>query len=128
MISMEPSQQYDMLVQSLRLVAVSAEEQIASLPDFVSVTDEIVSGYGDAFLLVPQLERAGRIAAEAAGVLRRLDELFGSMPEDEALADAESLAVHPFWAEARLLATEALDKLGEEKRPPDFSATRWIPG
>jgi len=40
------------------------------------------------------------------------------MPDDPALAEPESLKDQSLWAEARRLAGTALDKLGEEKRPP----------
>jgi len=123
-----PNDQYILLLDSVLLVAAPADDQVSALPDFVCITDEVSTTFGDAFLLVPQLERAGLIATEAAHALKALDEFFERMPDDPALAEPESLKDHPFWAEARRLAGAALDKLGEEKRPPRMSGTEWVRG
>lgn len=123
---MTPKDQYSLLLDSVLLVAASADDQVSALPDFVCVTDEVASTFGDAFLLVPQLERAGLVAAEAAHALRALDEFFERMPDDRPLAEPESLKDHPFWTEARRLAGIALNKLGEERRPPQLSGTEWV--
>jgi len=125
---MTPKEQYDLLIGSVLLVAASADEQVSTLPDFVVVTDEVATTFGDAFLLVPQLERAGLVSSEAASALRELDEYFESMPDDDRLADPASLHDHPFWEEARRLATDALAKLGEAKRPPKLPGTTWVRG
>ena len=68
------------------------------------------------------------MSSDAAVALKRLDAFFEAMPEDEALAEAEGLATHPFWAEARTLAQVPLRLLGEEVRPPDLSGIRWVKG
>jgi hypothetical protein len=70
------------LVDSLRLAAAAPEQQISALPDFVSVTDEVGTTFGSAYLLVPQLEEFGRISADAAIALKRLDDFFEAMPKD----------------------------------------------
>ncbi len=123
---MTPENQYNLLLDSILLVASSADEQLSSLPDFVVVTDEVATTFGDAFLLVPQLERAGIISTDVVSALRKLDSHFNRMPDEDALMDPASLRDHPFWEEARRLATEALAKLGEEKRPPNLSGTIWV--
>ncbi|RME59610.1 hypothetical protein D6779_03840 [Candidatus Parcubacteria bacterium] len=115
-----------MLVDALQLVAAPAEEQVSSLPDFVCVTDEIAMTFGDAYLLVPQLERAGLVPPDAAALLKHLDDYFEAIPKDESLAKVESLDSHPFWAGARTLAEKALRLLGEERRPPNFSGIKWV--
>lgn len=125
---MSPDDQYRLLVDALRLVAASSEEQLSRLPGFVCVTDEVVTLFADAYLLVPQLERVGKLSPEAARALRRLDDFFESMPEDESLADPASLSSHSFWSRARALASRALEQLGEEERSPDVSGTTWITG
>jgi hypothetical protein len=45
---MTPEDQYRLLVDALRLVAASADEQVYSLRDFVCVTDEVATTFGDA--------------------------------------------------------------------------------
>lgn len=123
---MTPDEQYQLLVDALRLVAASPEEQVSSLPDFVCKTDEVVLTFGDAYLLVAQLQRAGFVSSDAAVGLKRLDAHLEAMPTDKSLAEAESLGTHAFWEQARTLAGEVLQLLGEEKRPPDLSGTTWV--
>ncbi len=116
------------LVDSLLLVLASADEQVSALPSFVCVADEVATTFGSAFLLVPQLERAGLVFADAGYAPIVLDEFLERMPDDAGLEDAESLARLPFWAEARRLAKLALDKLGEKWRPPKLSGVVWVRG
>ncbi|REJ94637.1 MAG: hypothetical protein DWQ35_07860 [Planctomycetota bacterium] len=122
---MTPEQQYHSLVESVRLIAASKEEQLSALPDFVSATDEIAGCYGDAYLLVPQLVRGGLIRVEAVESLKRLDDWFEDMPVDGSIASVASLDTHEFWERARQLAADALSKLGEDKRPPNLSHIFW---
>jgi hypothetical protein len=124
---MTSKEQYNIVVESLRLVATSAEQQQAALPDFASLTDEVATTFGDAFLLVSQLEQAGFVSEVASAALRRLDAFLGCMP-NENIADPESLKTHEFWARARVLASEALDALGEENRPPQLGWIAWLSG
>jgi len=120
--------QYEMLVDSLRLAAASAKEQVEALPEFVSVTDEVGTTFGNAYLFVPQLVEVGRVSTRAAIALKRLDDFFEAMPKDGSIAPDETLRNHPFWAEARRLAAEALEALGEEKRPPNLEGVAYVPG
>ena len=124
---MAPNEQYNLLIESLLLAAASASEQVSALPDFVVVTDEVASTFGDAFLLVPQLERAGLASRDAVTTLQELDEHFKHTPDDT-IASPSSLHDHPYWEKARRLATDALAKLGEEKRPPKLQDATWIRG
>ena len=123
---MKPDEQYQLVVESLRLLAVPAIDQLDALPDFVVVTDEIVSTFGDAFLLVPQLERSGLIAAAGGAAIRKLDAWLDSMPTDGSIADASTLASSEFWARTRTLAAQALGALGEVVRPPSLYQTTWL--
>lgn len=125
---MTPNDQYNLLVDSVLLVAATADEQVSLFPEFVVVTDEIATTFGDASLLVPQLKRARLVSTEAAEALRELDDHFERMPDDDRLADPASLRDHPFWEEARRLATEAIAKLGEQKRALQLSGITWVRG
>jgi len=122
---MTPQQQYQILVQSLRLVAAPKDQQIAALPSFVFPTDEVATSFGDAFLLVSQLAEGGFITREAVEALTDLDRWFSSMPKDGSVAEVDSLESHNFWQTARELASNALAKLGEEKSPLDLSHIYW---
>ncbi len=114
---MKPEEQLEMLVDGLRLLAASADEQVQALPNYVCVTDEVISNFSDAYLLVDQLERAGLVDAAAADALKAVDDHLERMPEDDALAESVSLKSHPFWAEARRLALVALAAMGQPSGP-----------
>jgi len=117
---MTPRQQYDSLVESLRLVAAPYDEQVAAVPAFADLADEVATTFGDAYLLVPQLVRRGFVSEGAAGAIKRLDDWFCEMPRDGSVAGNNSLRYSPFWSAARVLACEALAALKEEMRPPDL--------
>lgn len=123
---MTAAEQYELVVDGLRLLAASGPDQLRALPGFVVVTDEILSTFGDAFLLVPQLERAGLIGDSGGAAIRELDAWLDSMPTDGSLAEASTLESHDFWAQARTLAGRALLSLGEEIRLPSLRQTTWV--
>jgi hypothetical protein len=125
-LTMTPEQQLRSVVESLRLVAAPAEQQLSVLPGFVSATDEVATTFGDAYLLVAQLVRQGTIGVEAATRLASLDEWFGHMPADGSIAEAESLKSHEFWRTARQLAMDSLRALKEEVREPNLSHLDWV--
>ncbi len=124
-MTMTPEQKLQTVIESLRLVAAPASVQLSVLPDFVSPTDEIATTFGDAYLLVPQLLRAGLINSKAAECISRLDEWFANMPMDGSIADPETLKNHAFWETARKLAAATLEALVEEVRDPNLSHISW---
>lgn len=125
---MTPEQQYEILVDSIQLLAASAAEQVSALPDYVCVTDEVVSNFGDAYLLVPQLERAGLVSESAATALKDLDNHLVAMPADDALMEASSLETHDFWTEARKRAASALRVLGVQQKEPSMRHVSYVEG
>ena len=125
---MKAEQQHESLVDSLRLLAASADTQIDVLPNFVVVTDEIVSTFEDAFLLLPQLERRSMVSPEAAEAVRRVDAWLDEIPDDGSIADASTLATHEFWARGRELARRALISMNEKIVPPRLQGTTWVKG
>ena len=114
---MTHTQQLEMLVDGLQLLAAEAEEQVKAVPDYACVTDEVISTFCDAYLLVPQLQKAGIINDVAVTALKAVDDYIERMPIDDSLADTASLESHPFWAEARNLASNALHALGMVVQP-----------
>ena len=123
---MNPQEQFDMLLDGLRLLAAAPDEQVRALPEFVCVTDEVLNNFSDAYLLVGQLRRAGLVDDQAAVALKRLDDHLERLPSDPTLAETASLSTHPFWAEARALASSALSAMGESTRPPVLRRTRYL--
>jgi hypothetical protein len=125
-MTVTPADQYQLLVASLRLVAAPPEAQVSALPDFVCLTCEISTIFRDACLLVPELERAKLVTADASAALRRLDDFLGEMPAEAEISNVEMLRSHWYWAEARRRAAEALVKLGEDERPPELPYITWV--
>jgi hypothetical protein len=119
-------QQYASLVESLQLVAATYSEQCQALPDFVDVTDEVGTTFGDAYLLVPQLVRGGMVSKEAAISLKELDDWFCEMPKDGSIVGLENLKNHEFWKHARILARYALGAIKENRRPPNLQHIHWV--
>jgi hypothetical protein len=128
MDTVTPAQQYQSLVESLRLVSASSTDQLQVLPCYVVATEEIVCIFSDSMLLLPQLERAGLVQPEGIYALRRVEEWVDSMPNDGSLTEASTLATHEFGERGRQLATEALKALGEEIRKPALTWMAWVPG
>lgn len=115
---------YKKLIESLKLVASSANIQTKSLPQFVVITDEIALTYHDAFLMLPQLKNMIPIAV--IDKLQKLDCLFDEMSEFESLWSIESLKEHVCWEECRALAKESLDALGVKYSEPDLSFMSFV--
>ena len=120
------NQRFRYVVESLRLVAAPAVQQMSVLPDFVSATDEVSTTFGDAYLLVPHLVAEGMIGSEAAALLASLDDWFARMLTDGSICGEDSLGTHEFWETARRLANAALRSLGEEAGKPDLSHIGWV--
>jgi hypothetical protein len=119
----------EMLVDALRLAALSPNEQIAALPDFVDVPFEIAQTYNDAWVLAPQIREAGLLTADQYASLERIDRLFEEM-SDASLEDLwtiEAVRKDPLWERSRELATEALSSLGRSTGRPRFEGITWIP-
>ena len=118
-----------MLVESLRLLAADADDQLAILPDFVVATDEVAEDFYNACLLLPQLEEGGMVDGGAGDVIRQVNGMFDSMPtmQHGSLADyAAQLKDHDFWACARVAAKEALLALNKEVVLPQLSHVTWV--
>jgi hypothetical protein len=119
----------EMLVDGLRLAALSPNEQIAALPDFVDVPYEIAQTYDDAWVLAPQIREAGLLTEEQYASLERIDRLFEEMrgASLESLWTIEAVREDPLWRRSRELATEALSLLGRSPGRPRFEGITWVP-
>jgi hypothetical protein len=127
----EPDPQWclQQVVDSLRLAALPAEEQIAALPDFVHVPAEVALLYDDAFRLVPQIRDAGLITNEQQESLVRINRLHGDMgtaTDKDWLWTVDAMRSDERWARSRRLAVEALAALGREAGTPRFEGTTWV--
>lgn len=126
----DPAALLEMVVDALRLVALPADEQIAALPDFVDVPDEVLQLYEDAWVLVPQIREAGLLSDEEHEALARLDRhhtTLAGIDEHDGFWTAEGMRNDERWARSRQLAREALDCLGRPLGKPAFRGVTWIP-
>ena len=115
---------YKSLVESLRLLASPYKEQERYLPEFVVVQDEVISLFGDAFLITPQLIEQGLLSNGAIASIIRCYNLM-----EMAIRNQES--PHEFktqesWKKVRELAGVTLEKMKEEFKEPDLSFVDWI--
>lgn len=69
---MELEVQYKIVIESLKLLSASYEEQRKSLPEFADVPDDVTSSFENAFLLLPQLIEEGRFSNEGIASLLRV--------------------------------------------------------
>ena len=118
-----------LLVDALRLAALPVDRQVAALPSFVHVPDEVALVFDDAWDLVPQVVDAGLMTPAQHEPVAALDDLFNEM-SDAADADdlwtIESMRTDPRWERARALARDALGRLGEPEGDPAFEGITWI--
>ena len=118
--------QYKSLVESLRLLASSYENQLSYLPDFVDIQDEVVTTFGDTFLLLPQLIESDFLSMKAIASIVRCFNWMDMTVRNESISDLESFKNHESWQKVRLFADKALEDMGEEKKKPDLSYINWI--
>ena len=117
------------LVDALRLVALPADEQVAALPPFVHVPDEIVLYYDDAFQRLPGVLEVGVLREDQAEPLRALDELFAEMtdaPDKAWVWTLPAVENDQRWARTRTLAVAALTAVGAVPDQPQFASTVWM--
>lgn len=118
--------QYKSLVESLRLLAGSYENQLRYLPEFVDVKDEVIAVFSDAFLLLPQLIEGGFLSIKAIASIVRCFNWMDMALRNESMSDLESFKGQDIWQKVRLLADKALEDMEEEKKKPDLSHINWI--
>lgn len=116
---------YNTLVQSLRLVASPPDVQVAALPKFVNIPDEIALTFNDANLIAPQLEDEELISSHSLDMLKELDELFETMSEDKNLWTIEKLENDKFWRGSRELAINILKEMNEPYSSPNLDFIKW---
>lgn len=121
---MNVDHQYRLLVESLRLLSASYSKQKAYLPDFVTVQDEIVSIFDNAFLIVPRLLEEDIISKRAAAsVIRCYNFMNLAVRNQLEVCDFENSEL---WAKTRQFATTTLIILGEGQQDPDLNLIDWV--
>lgn len=117
---------YNNLLQSLRLVAAPPEIQISSMPQFVSLPDEIALTFNDAYLISSQLVDENIISIQAFLLLKELSELFDNMSQDKSLWTLQKLENDNSWKLSRQLAIKVLQELDEPFGRPNLNYINWV--
>ncbi len=98
-----------LLIDSLKNLSKSYEEQINLFPDYVDVFDEILSDFGNAFLLLPSLMEARIVSYEAVINILKCNNLIDLNLSNETKLTDESFENDNSWNLVRELALNALN-------------------
>ena len=120
----DPRQLWPVVVSALQLVAAEAGEQVAALPAFVHVPDEVALTFDDAMALVPHLLAAGLLDDAAVAQLVALDTALQAITVWSVAALHDEAAWHDVRQRARALCRQ----LGLARGPIDLSWGVYVPG
>lgn len=124
---MEHIKEYRSLIESLKLLACSFDDQKLILPSFVDVQDEVLNTFFESFLLLPVLIESNCMSMKAIAAILRLNNGITLTEQDKTLMNLTSFKEDSEWAEVRRLAQKALDELDEGLSLPDLSSFSWVP-
>ncbi|WP_341902875.1 hypothetical protein [Fluviicola taffensis] len=118
----------DQLKWSIQTLSSEADDQLASFPDFVVVTDELLLEF-DNWYRVAIGNYPDIFSDEQLKILKDIDLFIDNLPqEDLSISIADELKTHPFWKELRILAREALQKFGWDSDPPPHDRSTYVRG
>ena len=100
---MELDIQYKALLNSLKLVACSFEEQKKSLPEFVDVKDEVLNTFFEGFLLLPSLIENNYLSMRGIASIVRLNNWMNLTEQDKFSIDLVAFKEGAEWNKIRLL-------------------------
>ncbi|QJB35679.1 hypothetical protein HF329_32025 [Chitinophaga oryzae] len=125
---MELKNEYNALINSLRLLVLPFDEQKSCLPSFADVKDEVLNIFFEAFLRIPPIVEKGIIPYNAIASILRLNNEITLIELDESLKSLAAFIDSKEWNHIRKLADIALTELGEKNTPPDLEFISWIAG
>lgn len=99
------------LKNSLENLSKPYKEQLNSYPNFVDVFDEVISDFGDAFLLLPVLMDENSISYEAVKEILKCNNLIDLNLSIEERRTDQSFESDQSWDLVRKLSKDALDLL-----------------
>jgi hypothetical protein len=114
------------LIEALRLMACSADAQIAALPDFVVVADEVALLFDDEFRAVDLDACTSVVRDGLVTINRELSEM--SKSKSPSLWTIEALRAASDWESLRTTAKAVLTALGVSIGRPDLSWATYVPG
>ncbi len=95
---------------SIQTLALEADGQLASFPDFAVVTDELLLEY-DNWYNVATKNYPDFFSDEQIKILREINSFIEELPEEDLnLSIADELKTYQFWEDLRMLASQALQK------------------
>lgn len=107
--------QYKKVIESLKLLASSLEEQEKYLPDFADVPYDVTSSFENAFLLLPNLIEYNKFSNNSiASILRLYNKVQWCLRN----LDLDNFS-NTEWNEVREMARETLQIIGEPIGKPD---------
>jgi hypothetical protein len=109
--------QYGILVRGLQQLALSAEEQLRVLPDFVDVPYECLDDFENGYLMVAQLVEGGLLSEAAVAAVQRLyAHVDAQLWRDPDYDEPTHFQSGEAWLVARRMAAEALVAMREPVR------------
>ena len=118
----------DRLIEVLKLMACSADEQRAALPSFVAVADEIALLFSDELRLVEAHGVGSALDFETRRQLRMLDGQLDQMSGKPAHWSREALESDPEWQRIRESAQAILSRLGQTVGTPMLGWLDFVKG
>ena len=118
---------YDQVIDSVRLLSLDAEEQLACLPDWVHRPDELALILRDATVLVPQLVEDAVLSDEQGQGVLKLDEMLAGLT-DAALWTERGVRERQEWSKVRHAARDWLIRYGHAVRKPSLDWISYIEG
>jgi hypothetical protein len=122
----------EMLIDTIKLLAMGYEEQQRSLPDFVCLPDELVLSFSDAYSLLDQITNAGLVSEKQQVAVHKIEKQFVSMDmknngKENPWSD-NAVRYSDDWNSIRTLAREALLEFGITEFKPNLSWITYIKG
>ncbi len=110
--------QYKILVDALKLMGLSYEEQKKFLPEYADIKEDVVSVFINALYILPQLMDRQEISYGAVNkILHCYVQMDLSLSIEERSSDS-AFANHEAWGQIREFAREALLEMGEPIEAP----------
>ncbi len=113
---------------SIQALSLEPDRQLASFPEFVVVTDELLLEY-DNWYNVAIGNYPNFFSNDQLNILKKINSYIEELPqEDLNLSIADELRTYQFWNDLRVLASEALQKFGWTSEPPPYDRSTYIRG
>ena len=110
--------QYKTVINSLKLLSLSLNEQEAYLPEFADVPDDVLSSFENAFLLLPPLIEDNNFSNNSIASILRLHNKIQWCMRNVDLDDFSNVE----WNNIRQMAKEVLGTLDISLDKPDLDS------